>query len=161
MTRLHTSAITVKVFYFYDGLLSWQELCRELHGKIDVVDEARYDIEVKVAKTDNEVKPFESEMNSKYYLSCVGFQLFPGIGQIQSLTRMVTELKGIKRPNLKRVKKTADNMLGAYNDPSKLMKADFKVNLKTVKKEDEKVSSTFCREHTEDLKKYAEEVCIF
>lgn len=54
----------------------------------------------------------------------------------------MTELKGIKRPNLKRVKKTADDMLGAYNDPSKLMKADFKVNLKTVerKKEDEKVN---------------------
>lgn len=30
-------------------------------------------------------------------------------------------------------------MLGAYTDTSKLMKADFKVNLKTVKKEDEKV----------------------
>lgn len=30
-------------------------------------------------------------------------------------------------------------MLGAYTDTSKLMKADFKVNLKTVKKEEEKV----------------------
>uniref|UniRef100_A0A8C6T2G9 Troponin I4a n=1 Tax=Neogobius melanostomus TaxID=47308 RepID=A0A8C6T2G9_9GOBI len=93
-----------------------QELCRDLHHKIDVVDEARYDMEVRVAKTDNE---------------------------IQSLTQRVTELKGIKRPNLKRVKKTADDMLGAYTDPSKLKKADFKVNLKTVerKKEDEKVNN--------------------
>uniref|UniRef100_A0A668ASU4 Troponin I4b, tandem duplicate 1 n=1 Tax=Myripristis murdjan TaxID=586833 RepID=A0A668ASU4_9TELE len=40
-----------------------------------------------------------------------------------------------KRPNLKRVKKSADALL---TDTSKLMKADFKVNLKTVKKEEEK-----------------------
>ncbi|KAJ0029430.1 hypothetical protein NQD34_004427 [Periophthalmus magnuspinnatus] len=55
-----------------------QELCRDLHHKIDVVDEARYDMEVRVARTDEE---------------------------IQSMTQRVTELKGIKRPNLKRVKK--------------------------------------------------------
>lgn len=60
--------------------------------------------------------------------------------QIQSLNQKIIELKGIKRPNLKRVKKTADDMLGAYSDTSKLMKADFKVNLKTVKKEDDKVN---------------------
>uniref|UniRef100_A0A3B3ZQG7 Uncharacterized protein n=1 Tax=Periophthalmus magnuspinnatus TaxID=409849 RepID=A0A3B3ZQG7_9GOBI len=102
-----------------------QELCRDLHHKIDVVDEARYDMEVRVARTDEE---------------------------IQSMTQRVTELKGIKRPNLKRVKKTADDMLGAYNDPSKLMKADFKVNLKTVerKKEDEK------REEVTDWRKNVE-----
>lgn len=45
----------------------------------------------------------------------------------------------MKRPNLKRVKKSADDMLGALSD-TKLMKADFKANLKTVKKEEEKVS---------------------
>ncbi|XP_072291556.1 troponin I, slow skeletal muscle-like [Eucyclogobius newberryi] len=102
-----------------------QELCRELHHKIDVVDEARYDMEARVVKTDNE---------------------------IQSLSQRVTGLKGLKRPNLKRVKKTADDMLGAYNDPSKLMKADFKVNLKTVerKKEDEK------REEVTDWRKNVE-----
>lgn len=44
----------------------------------------------------------------------------------------------MKRPNLKRVKKSADDMLGALAD-NKLMKADFKANLKTVKKEEEKV----------------------
>ncbi len=59
--------------------------------------------------------------------------------QIQTLNQKIIELKGVKRPNLKRVKKTADDMLGAYTDTSKLMKADFKANLKTVKKEDEKV----------------------
>lgn len=68
------------------------------------------------------------------FCNCVCF-----FAQIQSLNQKVVELKGIKRPSLKRVKKTADDMLGSYTDTSKLMKADFKVNLKTVKKEDEKV----------------------
>ncbi|XP_048880462.1 troponin I4a [Brienomyrus brachyistius] len=88
-----------------------QNLCKELHQKIDVVDEARYDIESKVAK--NEI-------------------------EIQYLSQKIFELKGkMKRPNLKRVKKSADDMLGALAD-TKLMKADFKANLKTVKKEEEK-----------------------
>lgn len=60
--------------------------------------------------------------------------------QIQTLNQKIIELKGVKRPSLKRVKKTTDDMLGAYTDTSKLMKADFKANLKTVKKEDEKVT---------------------
>uniref|UniRef100_A0A3Q3NLR8 Troponin I4b, tandem duplicate 1 n=1 Tax=Mastacembelus armatus TaxID=205130 RepID=A0A3Q3NLR8_9TELE len=100
-----------------------QDLCKELHRKIDVVDEARYDFGVKVAKNEQE---------------------------IQSLNIKIIELKGLKRPNLKRVKKTADDMLGAYTDTSKLMKADFKVNLKTVKKEDEK------REEVTDWRKNVE-----
>ncbi|XP_044049287.1 troponin I, cardiac muscle-like [Siniperca chuatsi] len=100
-----------------------QDLCKELHRKIDVVDEARYDMEVKVDK------------NAK---------------EIQSLNQKITELKGVKRPNLKRVKKTTDDMLGACTDTTKLMKADFKVNLKTVKKEDEK------REEVTDWRKNVE-----
>ncbi|XP_071374144.1 troponin I, slow skeletal muscle-like [Centroberyx affinis] len=88
-----------------------QELCRDLHQKIDVVDEARYDLEAKIDKNDKE---------------------------IQSLTQKVNELKGAKRPNLRRVKKSADSVLDALTDNSKLMKSDFKANLKTVKKEEEK-----------------------
>ncbi|KAK2917643.1 troponin I, slow skeletal muscle-like [Channa argus] len=88
-----------------------KDLCKDLHHKIDVVDEARYDIEVKVAKNEQE---------------------------IQSLNQKIVELKGAKRPHLKKVKKTAEDKLGAYTDASKLTKADFKVKLKTVKKEDEK-----------------------
>uniref|UniRef100_A0A8C9TPA3 Troponin I4b, tandem duplicate 1 n=1 Tax=Scleropages formosus TaxID=113540 RepID=A0A8C9TPA3_SCLFO len=92
--------------------ISVQNLCRELHQKIDVVDEARYDIETKVAKNEKE---------------------------IEYLNHKIFELKGkMKRPNLKRVKKSADDMLGAIAD-TKLTKADFKANLKTVKKEEEKV----------------------
>ncbi|KAL4612736.1 troponin I, slow skeletal muscle-like [Arapaima gigas] len=88
-----------------------QNLCKELHQKIDVADETRYDIECKVAKNEKE---------------------------IEYLNHKIFELKGkLKRPNLKRVKKSADDMLGAIAD-TKLTKADFKANLKTVKKEEEK-----------------------
>ncbi|KAF0040655.1 hypothetical protein F2P81_006553 [Scophthalmus maximus] len=86
-----------------------QDLCKELHRKIDVVDEARYEVEVKVARNNQET------LNGK-----------------------IVDLKGVKRPSLKRVKKTTDDMLGAFTDTTKHMKADFKVNLKTVKKEEDK-----------------------
>ncbi|KAM6961033.1 troponin I, slow skeletal muscle-like [Aplochiton taeniatus] len=89
-----------------------QELCKDLHRKIDIIDDARYDIEMKESKNEKE---------------------------IQTLIDKIHEMKGAKkRPNLKRVKKSADAMLGALTDSSKLMKADFKANLKTVKKEEEK-----------------------
>lgn len=41
----------------YDRTLSLclQALCKELHHKIDVVDEERYDIDAKVAKNNKEV----------------------------------------------------------------------------------------------------------
>ncbi|KAM7414899.1 hypothetical protein PAMA_019627 [Pampus argenteus] len=100
-----------------------QELCKELHRKIDITDDARYDMEVKVSKNEKE---------------------------IQALNLKITELKGVKRPNLKRVKKTTDDMLTTYSDTSKLMKADFKANLKTVKKEEEK------REEVTDWRKNVE-----
>lgn len=35
---------------------SLQELCREMHAKIDVVDEERYDIEAKVMHNTREVR---------------------------------------------------------------------------------------------------------
>ncbi|AWP08173.1 putative troponin I slow skeletal muscle-like [Scophthalmus maximus] len=91
-----------------------QDLCKELHRKIDVVDEARYEVEVKVARNNQE---------------------------IQTLNGKIVDLKGVKRPSLKRVKKTTDDMLGAFTDTTKHMKADFKVNLKTVKKEEDKKKS--------------------
>lgn len=63
--------------------------------------------------------------------------------QILSLTQKIYELKGkMKRPNLKRVKKSADAVLGALTD-NRVTKADFKANLKTVKKEEEKVKLCF------------------
>ncbi|XP_027860478.1 troponin I, slow skeletal muscle-like isoform X1 [Xiphophorus couchianus] len=88
-----------------------QKLCKDLHQKLDVVDEMRYDMQTKVNKNENE---------------------------IVSLKQKIIELKGMKKPSLKRVKKTTDDMLGACTDATKLKKADFKANLKTVKKEDDK-----------------------
>ncbi|KAK7121452.1 hypothetical protein R3I93_022520 [Phoxinus phoxinus] len=89
-----------------------QNLCKDLHQKIDVVDEERYDIESKVGKHDKEI----AELNHKIF-----------------------ELKGkMKRPALKRVRVSADAMLGALLGARHKESIDFKANLKTVKKEEEK-----------------------
>ncbi|KAG7523496.1 troponin I, slow skeletal muscle-like [Solea senegalensis] len=89
-----------------------QTLCKELHQKIDVVDEERYDIAAKVTKNDKEV---------------------------QDLSQKIFELKGkMKRPNLRRVRVSADAMLGALLGCKVKESVDFKANLKTVKKEEEK-----------------------
>ncbi|XP_076128067.1 troponin I, slow skeletal muscle-like [Alosa pseudoharengus] len=87
-----------------------QDLCRDLHHKIDVVDEERYDVEVKVAKNDKEIH----EMKLK----------------VQELTR--------KKPTLKRVKISAEQLLSVLLGGKHTQTIDFKANLKTVKKEDEK-----------------------
>lgn len=100
-----------------------KDLCSDLHQKIGVVDETRYDMELKVARNEKE---------------------------IITLNQKIAELKGIKKPSLKRVKKTTDDMLGACTETSRLMKADFKANLKTVKKEEEK------REEVTDWRKNVE-----
>lgn len=71
---------------------------------------------------------------SNHHFSWFAWLMFDA--QIQTLTLKVNDMKGAKRPNLKRVKKSADAMLGAVSDNSK---PDFKVNLKTVKKTEEKV----------------------
>ncbi|XP_019750348.1 troponin I, slow skeletal muscle-like [Hippocampus comes] len=89
-----------------------QTLCKELHQKIDAVDEDRYDIALKVAKNDIELR---------------------------DLSQKIYELKGkMKRPNLKRVRVSADAMLGALLGSKVKESVDFKANLKTVKKEEEK-----------------------
>ena len=55
----------------------------------------------------------------------------------------IFELKGkMKRPALKRVKISADAMLGALLGAKVKESVDFKANLKTVKKEEEKVKRT-------------------
>uniref|UniRef100_A0A3Q3XAF1 Uncharacterized protein n=1 Tax=Mola mola TaxID=94237 RepID=A0A3Q3XAF1_MOLML len=100
-----------------------QELCKDLQRKIDVTDGVRYDMEFKVARNEKE---------------------------IQGLSQKIVDLKGMNRPNLKRVKKTTDDMLGACTDNSRLTKSDFKANLKTVKKEEEK------REEVTDWRKNVE-----
>ncbi|XP_039471664.1 troponin I, slow skeletal muscle-like [Oreochromis aureus] len=94
------------------SLQDLQNLCKQLHQKIDVVDEERYDIALKVTKNDKE---------------------------IQDLSQKIFELKGkMKRPNLRRVRVSADAMLGALLGSKVKESVDFKANLKTVKKEEEK-----------------------
>ncbi|XP_047658556.1 troponin I, slow skeletal muscle-like isoform X2 [Tachysurus fulvidraco] len=94
------------------SLKELQDLCRDLHHKIDVIDEERYDIEVKVSKNEKE---------------------------IEEMTRKVIELNGkMKRPILKRVKISAEAMLSVLLGSKHKESIDFKANLKTVKKEEEK-----------------------
>lgn len=60
--------------------------------------------------------------------------------KIQDLSGKIFELKGkMKRPNLRRVRVSADAMLGALLGAKVKESVDFKANLKTVKKEEEKV----------------------
>lgn len=39
-------------------LLLFQDLCREIHRKIEQTDEERYDLEMKVTKSNKEVRPW-------------------------------------------------------------------------------------------------------
>ncbi|XP_059391943.1 troponin I, slow skeletal muscle-like [Carassius carassius] len=92
--------------------LTLQQHCKDLHHKIDVIDEEHYDIGIKVTKNDKEIQ----EMNQKIY-----------------------EMKSkLKRPNLKGVKLSAEHMLSVLLGSKHSQSIDFKANLKTVKKEEEK-----------------------
>ncbi|XP_034390870.1 troponin I4b, tandem duplicate 3 isoform X1 [Cyclopterus lumpus] len=93
------------------SLQDLQNICKELVQKIDVVDEERYDIDSKVKKNTTE---------------------------IQDLSQKIIGLKGKKRPALKRVRVSADAMMGALLGAKVKESVDFKANLKTVKKEEEK-----------------------
>ncbi|XP_072097977.1 troponin I, slow skeletal muscle-like [Mobula birostris] len=89
-----------------------QNMCKKFHQMIDGVDAERYDIEVKVSKNARE---------------------------IQGLTQKVLDLKGkFKRPTLRRVRVSADEMLDALAETSYKTSMDLRSNLKSVKKEDEK-----------------------
>ena len=59
--------------------------------------------------------------------------------QIENLSQKIIDLKGRNRPTLKRVKISAEAMLGALLGTKVKESVDFKAALKTVKKEDEKV----------------------
>ncbi|KAM9366141.1 troponin I, fast skeletal muscle-like [Symphorus nematophorus] len=86
-----------------------QELCRKLHKQIDLVDEERYDTEIKVNKSNKE---------------------------IDDLKMMVQDLKGkFKKPALKKVRMSADAMLAALLGSKHKVSMDLRANLKQVKKE--------------------------
>lgn len=60
--------------------------------------------------------------------------------KIQNLSLKIFELKGkMKKPNLKKVRMSAGAMLGVLLGAKVKESVDFKANLKTVKKEEEKV----------------------
>ncbi|KAL2093719.1 hypothetical protein ACEWY4_011031 [Coilia grayii] len=85
-----------------------QKLCKELHAKIDKVDEERYDADAKVAKGNKEV---------------------------EDLKISVTDMKGMKKPALKKVRLSADQMLQALLGSKHKVTMDLRSNLKQVKKE--------------------------
>ncbi|XP_016299416.1 troponin I, fast skeletal muscle-like isoform X2 [Sinocyclocheilus anshuiensis] len=104
-----------------------QELCRMLHQQIDAVDEQRYDMESKVAKSNKE---------------------------IEDLKIKVQDLKGkFKKPVLKKVRMSADAMLQALLGSKHKVFLDLRANLKQVKKEvkeEEKESVGDWRKNIED-----------
>ncbi|XP_076003081.1 troponin I, fast skeletal muscle-like [Genypterus blacodes] len=86
-----------------------QELCRKLHKQIDLVEDERYDMELKVSKSDKE---------------------------IDDLKLKVQDLNGkFKKPALKRVRMSADAMLAALLGSKHKVSMDLRANLKQVKKE--------------------------
>ncbi|KAM4583494.1 troponin I, slow skeletal muscle-like [Fundulus diaphanus] len=91
-------------------------LCEELHAKIDVVDEERYNIEAKVLHNTREIK----DLNIK-----------------------VLDLRGkFKRPNLRRVRVSADAILCSLLGSKHKVSMDLRANLKSVKKEDTEKEKT-------------------
>ncbi|XP_053307725.1 troponin I, cardiac muscle [Spea bombifrons] len=89
------------------SLSELKELCRELHAKIDVVDEERYDMEAKVNKNVNE---------------------------IEDLNQKIFDLRGkFKRPPLRRVRLSADAMMRALLGTKHKVSMDLRANLKQVK----------------------------
>lgn len=86
-----------------------QEMCKEIHRKIDVIDEERYDMENKVNKANKE---------------------------IDDLKIKVQDLMGkFKKPVLKKVRMSADAMLKALLGSKHTVNLDLRANLKQVKKE--------------------------
>jgi len=84
-----------------------KQLCREIHSKIDKTDDNRYDIEAKVVKNSKEI----DELNQKIF-----------------------ELRGkFKRPPLRRVKMSADQMLKALLGNKHKVTMDLRGNLKSSK----------------------------
>uniref|UniRef100_A0A669QYN9 Troponin I1, slow skeletal type n=1 Tax=Phasianus colchicus TaxID=9054 RepID=A0A669QYN9_PHACC len=129
ITPLHTSGLSLSQLQVHpcpkDGAMAlqhwghrspppccaWlQDLCRELHEKVEIVDEERYDIEAKCNHNTREIK---------------------------DLKLKVLDLRGkFKRPPLRRVRVSADAMLRALLGSKHKVSMDLRANLKSVKKED-------------------------
>ncbi|XP_051978573.1 troponin I, fast skeletal muscle-like [Xyrauchen texanus] len=102
-----------------------QELCRKLHQQIDQIDEERYDMESKVQKATKEV---------------------------DDLKIKVVDLVGkFKKPALRKVRMSADQMLQALLGSKHKVSLDLRANLKQVKKEvKEEVQEVDWRKNIED-----------
>ncbi|XP_075994037.1 troponin I, fast skeletal muscle-like [Genypterus blacodes] len=87
---------------------SLMELCKKLHQAIDKLDEARYDAESKVQKIDKE---------------------------LEDLRIKVVDLRGVKKPALRKVRMSADTMLKALLGSKHTVNMELRANLKQVKKE--------------------------
>ncbi|XP_051740852.1 troponin I, fast skeletal muscle-like [Ctenopharyngodon idella] len=86
-----------------------QELCKKLHQQIDKADEERYDLNAKVEKANKE---------------------------IEDLKIKVVDLIGkFKKPALRKVRMSADQMLQALLGSKHKVSLDLRANLKQVKKE--------------------------
>ncbi|XP_061532946.1 troponin I, fast skeletal muscle-like [Phycodurus eques] len=90
-------------------MLELQELCRSIHHKVDVMDEERYDLEVKVNKANKEIEDLKIK--------------------IQDVTGK------FKKPTLKKVRMSADAMLKALLGSKHTVNVELRANLKQVKKE--------------------------
>jgi len=101
------------------------DICKKMLQAIDKIDEERYDMEAKVAKTDKE---------------------------ISDLKLKVVELGGVKKPALKKVRLSADAMLQALLGGKHKVTMDMRSQLKTVKKEkkEEVVDAGDWRKNVED-----------
>ncbi|TDH09712.1 hypothetical protein EPR50_G00089490 [Perca flavescens] len=87
-----------------------QKLCKQMHEKVDMVDEERYDCEAKVIKNNKDI----NELNLK-----------------------IQDLGGkFKKPALRKVRVSADEMLKALFGSKNKGSMDLRANLKSVKKED-------------------------
>uniref|UniRef100_A0A3B4BB24 Uncharacterized protein n=1 Tax=Periophthalmus magnuspinnatus TaxID=409849 RepID=A0A3B4BB24_9GOBI len=89
-----------------------QKICKQLHERIDLVDEERYDCEAKVNKNNKD---------------------------IHELKLKVQDLGGkFKKPALRKVRVSADEMMRALLGSKHKSCMDLRSNLKSVKKEDVK-----------------------
>uniref|UniRef100_A0A3Q2IAM0 Troponin I, cardiac muscle n=1 Tax=Equus caballus TaxID=9796 RepID=A0A3Q2IAM0_HORSE len=103
------------------GFEELQDLCRQLHARVDKVDEERYDVEAKVTKNITEV----------------GGMGILGPFRIADLNQKIFDLRGkFKRPTLRRVRISADAMMQALLGTRAKETLDLRAHLKQVKKED-------------------------
>lgn len=122
-----------------------QELCKQLHAKIDKAEEEKYDMEMKVQKSTKEVRG-DGQGTGRGHgggrPDAVGsgpagsYTALP-YPQLEDMNQKLFDLRGkFKRPPLRRVRMSADAMLKALLGSKHKVCMDLRANLKQVKKED-------------------------